>query len=88
MTTDNTGGPTSAKVAKLATTSTRLARTALIGIFGSESTPGALVRTGDGAITRVTIGDRIAGGIVAAISSDALILSARGGNKVLKLPGA
>lgn len=78
--------PTPAKVAELATTEARLGRTALIGIFGSASAPGALVRTPNGRIARVGIGDKVAGGTVAAIGEDELVLRMGSRTKALKLP--
>lgn len=81
----NTGTPTPKKVTDLATEKADLPRTALIGIFGSEATPGALIREGS-RISRVRVGDQVAGGVVAAIGEGALVLSSRRGNKVLRLP--
>ncbi|SDF39241.1 pilus assembly protein PilZ [Sulfitobacter delicatus] len=82
----NPGTPTPKKVTDLATEKADLSRTALIGIFGSEATPGALIREGGGKISRVKVGDQVAGGVVAAIGEGALVLSSRRGNKVLRLP--
>ncbi len=42
------GTPTPKKVSDLATEKADLSSTALIGIFGSDSTPGALIREGGG----------------------------------------
>ncbi|OAN78170.1 pilus assembly protein PilZ [Sulfitobacter sp. EhC04] len=78
--------PTPAKVAEIATTEARLARTALIGIFGSAAAPGALVRTPNGKIARVGVGDKVAGGTVAAIGDDQLVLNMGSRTKSLKLP--
>tara|TARA_R110002110_G_scaffold23490_2_gene89421 strand:+ start:1594 stop:1860 length:267 start_codon:yes stop_codon:yes gene_type:complete len=86
MSTTETQEPTPTHVADLATEHTRLDRTALIGIFGSEAAPGALVRTPDGNIARVGIGDRIAGGTVAAIGQDQVVLAMGNRTKALKLP--
>ncbi len=78
--------PTPRNVADLATSAARLDRTALIGIFGSDAAPGALVRTRNGRIARVGIGDKVAGGTVAAIGGDQLVLNVGGRAKALKLP--
>lgn len=78
--------PTPARVAEIATVEARLARTALIGIFGSTTAPGALVRTSNGKIARVGIGDKVAGGTVAAIGEDQVLLSMGRRTKALKLP--
>tara|TARA_R110002049_G_scaffold23545_3_gene83319 strand:- start:34326 stop:34586 length:261 start_codon:yes stop_codon:yes gene_type:complete len=80
------GTPTPDKVTQLATERAALPRTALIGIFGNSAAPGALVLERGGKVSRVGIGDRVAGGVVAAIGEDALVLSSRSGNKVLRLP--
>ncbi|EDQ03990.1 hypothetical protein DSM14862_01210 [Sulfitobacter indolifex] len=82
----STGTPTPKKVTDLATEKADLSNTALIGIFGSDSTPGALIREGGGKISRVEVGDQVAGGVVAAIGQGTLVLSSRRGNKVLRLP--
>ncbi len=86
MTSKEPGTPTPAKVAKLATDQVLLDRTALIGTFGSDANPGALVREGNGTVTRVTVGDKVAGGVVAAIAPDRLVLSRHGKTEVLELP--
>ncbi|APE43895.1 pilus assembly protein PilZ [Sulfitobacter alexandrii] len=86
MSNTDTQHPTPRNVADLATTEARLDRTALIGIFGSETAPGALVRTPNGRITRVGLGDTVAGGTVAAIGEGQLVLNVRGRAKALKLP--
>ena len=82
----STGTPTPKKVTDLATEKADLSNTALIGIFGSDSTPGALIREGGGKISRVEVGDQVAGGVVAAIGQGTLVLSSRRDNKVLRLP--
>ena len=82
----STGTPTPKKVSDLATEKADLSSTALIGIFGSDATPGALIREGGGKISRVEVGDQVAGGVVAAIGQGTLVLSSRRGNKVLRLP--
>ena len=82
----STGTPTPKKVSDLATEKADLSSTALIGIFGSDATPGALIREGGGKISRVEVGDQVAGGVVAAIGQGTLVLSSLRGNKVLRLP--
>lgn len=63
--------PTSANVARQATfaNAINLSRVNLIGIFGTPSNRYAMVRTPQGRITRVTVGDRVDGGTVAAITA-------------------
>ncbi|KIN76694.1 pilus assembly protein PilZ [Sulfitobacter mediterraneus] len=86
MTSQTSQGQTPPQVAKLATEQVRLERTALIGIFGSNAAPGALIRTNRGKFERVAVGDKVAGGIVAAISEDSLVLAKRGKTTLMKLP--
>ncbi|AXI46119.1 pilus assembly protein PilZ [Sulfitobacter sp. SK012] len=86
MTTPTDGTPTPPKVTELATETTNLDRTALIGTFGSATLPGALVRLPNGKISRVVIGDAVAGGTVLAIDTDRLILSRLHGELVLRMP--
>lgn len=86
MTTQSAGKQTPEHVAELATQQTHLDRTALIGIFGSEDSPGALVRSPNGRIARVAIGDEAAGGIVAAIGESQIVIAQCGKTRVLKLP--
>ena len=80
--------PTSAHIADLATQDAHLARLALIGVFGSTDARGALVRAGSGKISRVVVGDRVAGRTVAAIGEDSVILSKGRATKVLRLPSS
>jgi Tfp pilus assembly protein PilP len=72
----------------MATRRVQLDRVALLGILSSATRSAALVRQSDGRIARVTVGDEVAGGIVAAIGQDRLILAKRGGDEVLRLPEA
>ncbi|NNE53875.1 MAG: pilus assembly protein PilZ [Sulfitobacter sp.] len=78
--------PTPPQVAELANEAANLDRTALIGVFGSQSAPGALIRGGSGSITRVTLGDKLDGRTVAAIGEDHLVLARGSTTKVLRLP--
>jgi Tfp pilus assembly protein PilP len=80
--------PTPENVAKIATEKAKLDPVALIGIFGSEANLTALVRESNGDITRVTVGSRFNGGVIAAIGDDSIVLSRRGRTKLLKLPQA
>lgn len=77
---------TPAGVAHLATQRVHLERVALLGIFGTQSSPAALVREADGDTTRVHVGDQVAGGTVTAIGEDRLVVSRAGGHRVLRLP--
>lgn len=86
MASNETGGGTPAKVARLATQQMELDRLTLIGISGNDTDPRALLREGDGTITKVRVGDTLEVGIVTAIGDDAVVLSRRGGNTILKLP--
>jgi hypothetical protein len=88
MSTDDTGTPTPAKVITLATQKVALPAVSLIGIFGSLADPGALVRERNGRIKRVKIGDPIAGGTVAAISDNAIVVGIGQKAKVLQLPAS
>jgi hypothetical protein len=45
-----------------------------------------LIRTNRGKFERVAVGDKVAGGIVAAISEDSLVLAKRGKTTLMKLP--
>ena len=86
MSTKETQEPTPAHVADHATEQARLDRTALIGVFGSASAPGALVRTSNGDIERVTVGDTVAGGTVTAIDERQVLLTTGNRTRALKLP--
>ena len=88
MSSQQDGTETPQIVVDLATEQAKLDRTALIGVFGKQSAPGALIRLPDGAIARVTVGDNVAGGSVVAIDDDRLILTRMGSEQVLRLPAA
>ena len=75
-------------VADMASQDVHLERLALIGVFGSSDARGALVRARSGKISRVVVGDRVAGRTVAAIGEDSVILSRGSSTKVLRLPGS
>jgi len=55
----------------------------LIGLFLGGDTPNALVRSAQGEITKVTIGDRIGAQTVIVVSYDTLILAAPDGTHTL-----
>ena len=74
------------KVAEFATEQAKIPRIALIGIFGTEAAPRALIRRPNGKIDRVAVGDKAAGGIVAAIGDDRVVIAQRSTTKVLQLP--
>ncbi len=73
-------------VADIATTQTKLDRTALIGIFGSANSLGALIRFPNGEIARVTVGTNVQGSEVRAIDDSRVMLSRSGRDTVLSLP--
>lgn len=66
--------PTKASVAQQATETGALplGRTNVISITGANSNRTALVRAGNGRISRLRVGDRIDGGVVAAITQNAI----------------
>ncbi len=74
------------KVAEFATEQAEIPRIALIGIFGTVAAPRALIRRPNGKIDRVAVGDKAAGGIVAAIGEDRIVIAQRSTTKVLQLP--
>lgn len=82
-------GPTGNAVARNATldNAINLRDVNLIGIYGSNSDRRALVRLGNGRYVRVTVGDRIDGGRVTAISADALSYEKRGRALTLQVAG-
>ncbi|MEC7763619.1 MAG: hypothetical protein VX874_17075 [Pseudomonadota bacterium] len=67
--------PTSASVATTATMKNALplGRVNLIGVYGSSSSRRALVRMGNGRYVKVSVGDRLDGGQVLAISDTRLV---------------
>ncbi len=80
------GTPTPPTVTQHATEQARLDRVALIGIFGNPNAPHALVRLPRGNTQKVSVGDTVARGTVAAIGTDRLVLSRTGTNETLRLP--
>lgn len=77
--------PTKANVAQKATyaNAINLSKTNLIGVYGTPSSRYALVRQSNGRYVKVRVGDRIDGGVVAAISSNELRY--RKGSRILSL---
>lgn len=76
-------------VAENAVTPNALAmnKLALIGVMSSADASSALIRTPQGQIAKVTVGDIVDTQTVAAISDDALILAApNGAQTVLQMP--
>ncbi|MCA3525309.1 MAG: hypothetical protein INF46_04655, partial [Rhodobacter sp.] len=80
--------PTRASVAKQATfrNSINLSRINLIGVYGSSSNRYAMVRQANGRFIRVTVGDRVDGGRVAAISDRELHYVKNGTTHKLAMP--
>jgi len=66
--------PTRASVAKQATftNAINLSKINLIGVYGTANNRYALVRSPNGRYTKVKVGDRVDGGVVAAITSNEL----------------
>ncbi|MCR8826502.1 hypothetical protein [Pseudosulfitobacter koreensis] len=64
----------------------RLNRPVLLGIFGADSAPRAMIRYPDGRIDTVGTGDTSRLGRVVAIDDDALHIARNGGTDVLRLP--
>ena len=60
----------------------------LLGTFGTEAAPGALLRLRSGKVQRVALGDRVPGGKIIAISGNSLMLAQNGGTQRLTIPGS
>lgn len=88
MTSKAPAGATSANVAGAATQKSALPlqQLTLIGLFGSISTPRALLRGRNGRILRVVPGDRVGGSHVLGIDADGVILQRQGQAVRLALP--
>lgn len=82
--------PSSANVAKQATINNaiNLRELNLIGVYGTQSERYALVRNPNGRYVKVSVGDRLDGGRVAAITSSELRYEKRGRMVVLALPNS
>ncbi len=89
MGSNSTGEDTPKHVAQTATQSDALPTggTVLIGIFGTASSPEALVRTSGGRVRRVKNGSRVASGQVVAIDDKGLLLQRGGETQRLQIPG-
>jgi hypothetical protein len=81
--------PSNASVTRAATerNAMRLRDVNLIGVTGTPSNRTALVRLPSGRFVRVSVGDRLDGGRVAAIGEDSLQYVRRGQNITLDIPG-
>jgi len=82
-------GPTGSAVAQNATldNAINLRDLNLIGIYGGSGDRRALVRLSNGRYQRVTVGDRLDGGRVTAISAARLSYEKRGRSITLEVPG-
>ena len=80
--------PSKASVARSATVKNaiNLRKVNLIGVYGKPSSRRALVRLSNGRYKKVSVGDRIDGGRVSAISNSELRYAKGGRNVVLKMP--
>ncbi|SFA97630.1 hypothetical protein SAMN05421688_2020 [Poseidonocella pacifica] len=80
--------PSAASVARAATTTNviNMRDVNLIGIFGSASNRRALIRLSNGRLQKVTVGDELDGGRVAAIGDGEVRYVKRGRNHVLRMP--
>ena len=58
----------------------------LIGVYGKPSSRRALIRLSNGRYQKVSVGDRLDGGRVAAIDTTELRYTKNGRNVVLKMP--
>jgi hypothetical protein len=86
MASDTSGTRTPAKVEKLATQEAHLPRTALLGIFGTDAAPSALVLLPQGKNQTVGVGDNIGRRVVVAIGTDQIVLERNGTHHILRLP--
>jgi type IV pilus biogenesis protein PilP len=82
-------GPTAGSVAQAATldNAINLREVNLIGIYGGSGDRRALIRMSNGRYLRVTVGDRLDGGRVTAISASSLSYTKRGRPITLQVPG-
>ena len=80
--------PTRASVAKQATftNAINLSKINLIGVYGTANNRYALVRSPNGRYTKVKVGDRVDGGVVAAITSNELRYQKGGRMLSLSMP--
>ncbi|NJM84534.1 MAG: translation initiation factor 2, partial [Tabrizicola sp.] len=82
--------PTKASVAKQATyeNAINLSKTNLIGVYGTQNNRYALVRQSNGRYKKVSVGDRIDGGTVKAITQNEVRYQKGGRLIALKMPKA
>jgi hypothetical protein len=80
--------PTRANVAKQATykNAINLSKTNLIGVYGTDQKRYALIRSSSGRYSKVRVGDRLDGGVVAAITRSELRYKKRGKILTLAMP--
>ncbi|MGL4320258.1 MAG: hypothetical protein ACRCS3_05280 [Paracoccaceae bacterium] len=80
--------PTSGSVADRATfvNAINLSQMNLIGVYGSESNRYALIRQSNGRYKKVTVGDRIDGGVIQAITSNEVRYQKGGRLLALQMP--
>ncbi len=80
--------PTSGTVAERATfaNAINLSRINLIGVYGTQSNRYALIRQGNGRYKKVTVGDRIDGGTIAAITANEVRYQKGGRLIALQMP--
>lgn len=81
-------GPTATSVAAAATmdNAINLRRINLIGVYGGDSNRRALVRLANGRYIKVSVGDRLDGGQVAAIGDTFITYTNRGRTERLEMP--
>ncbi len=81
--------PTPASVARRATeqTDANLSRMILLGTFGTDAAPQALVRLPDGQVARVAPGDRVGHDTVYAIDARRIALERNGRATWVAMPG-
>lgn len=60
----------------------------LLGTFGSDRERGALLRLPNGVVSKVTVGDRLAGDKVLAIAEDYVTVAHQGALRRFTFPGA
>jgi len=86
----NPTGPVSGRVARAATESNAisLGNVALVGVFGTSANRRALVRMPNGRFRKVSIGDRVDGGRVAAIDGNSLRYTKGGRTVTLQMPSS
>ncbi len=82
--------PTPTSVAQRATehTDTNLNRIVLLGTFGTNAAPQALLRLPDGRVARVSPGDQVGQDTVYAIDETRIALGQNGRAKWVEMPGS